>query len=85
MQILSKSEAQKQAQALREIPDCIIRQINQEIAKGYASGSKQAIYSRPHDMVRITWLALADEIRNKGYDVKAQSEQRDGEWLTITL
>jgi hypothetical protein len=85
MEIISKSEAQKRAAVLREIPDSIIQAVNAAIAEGYAQGCKGVIYSRPQGMERITWTALADSIGSKGYTVKSEASQHDGDWLTITL
>jgi hypothetical protein len=83
MEIVSKSEAQERAKALRTIPDSVIAEINNEIAKGYASNSAYMTFSRPSGMSTITWKALADAITSKGYVVKAEACQREGEWLRI--
>jgi hypothetical protein len=85
MEIVSKSEAQKRAQALRDIPDVILEEINTNIAKGYALGSKSITYSKPESMAEITWRALCDAIMAKGYTIKVESCQRDGQWVRIEL
>jgi hypothetical protein len=85
MEIISKSEAQTRAKALREIPDSVLEEINANIAKGYALGSNSVSYSKPDNMAEVTWRALCDAIVSKGYKVKAESCQREGQWVRIEL
>lgn len=85
MEIISKSEAQTRAKALREIPDSVLEEINMTISKGYALESSSVSYTKPHNMAIITWRALCDAIVSKGYKVKAESCQREGQWVRIEL
>lgn len=85
MEIISKSEAQTRAKALRDIPDDILEEVNSTIAKGYALASTSVTYSKPDNMAEITWRALCDAIVAKGYQIKAESCQRAGQWVRIEL
>lgn len=83
--IYSKSEAQAQAEAMKALSDEIIRDANQVIVEGYANGAKQVTFSKPHDMTTPQWRALGTMLEQKGYKVKAESCQRDGQWYTIEI
>ena len=85
MEILSKSEVQKRAALLRQLPDSLIEAVNKTITEGAAAGRSTETFSRPDDISSITWNALVEGLRNKGYHVTSNSDQRDGEWLNITL
>ena len=85
MEILSKSEVQKQAERLRQLPESLVEEINNTITEGAAAGRATVTFSRPPNISSITWNALPENLRNKGYDVTSHSEQRDGEWLRINI
>jgi hypothetical protein len=82
MEIISKSEAQAIA---KRIPDTVLEEVNMNISKGYALGSNSVSYSKPHSMEEVTWRALCEAIMMKGYNVKAESCQREGQWVRIEL
>lgn len=85
MEIISKSEAQAIAKRMKNIPDEVLEEINMTISKGYALESSSVSYTKPHNMEEITWRALCEAIRVKGYKVKAESCQREGQWVHIEL
>ena len=86
MEIISKSEAQAIARRMRDnIPDEVLEEVNMNISKGYALESSSVCYIKPHSMEEITWRALCEAIRVKGYKVKAESCQREGQWVHIEL
>lgn len=85
MEIISKSEAQAIAMRMKNIPDEVLEEINMTISKGYALESSSVSYSKPDNMAEVTWRALCDAIVSKGYKVKAESCQRDGQWVRIEL
>lgn len=85
MEIISKSEAQAIAKQMRDIPDIVIEDVNKAIAKGYANDLPSITFPKPGNMNEIVWRALCIAITNKGYVVKAEQCQREGQWMRITL
>lgn len=85
MEIISKSEAQAIAKQMRDIPDIVIEDVNKAIAKGYANDLPAITFSKPGNIDETVWRALLVSVSNKGYTVKAESAQRDGQWMRITL
>lgn len=85
MEIISKSEAQAIAKRMKNIPDEVLEEVNMNISKGYALESSSVCYTKSHSMEEITWRALCEAIRMKGYKVKAESCQRDGQRIRIEL
>lgn len=83
--IYNKSEAQARAEAMKTLSDDVISDANQIIVQGYAHGVNVATFRRPHDMTDPQWWALTTMIEQKGYKVKNESCQGDGEWVVIEL
>jgi hypothetical protein len=82
--LLTPQEAKELAKEYMKIPDETIREINKLIVDAVAADLKVATFYRSTTMNTAQWRAITLMIRGY-YDVKCNSCQRDGEWLTIHL
>lgn len=82
MEIISPEAAKKQAQMNTQVSDATLHLLNNKIVETLEKGEKTLIFDVKDIKEQRT---LAGLLRARGYKVKEESSQRDGDYLHINI